>query len=103
MSTKSTISYDSQYHLYQEIFDVSNVHLDIYNVNFEATNKSVKLEIPIKVWRAMIEDWSKRGWPVEDDNKEIEISTEWIESLQRLVTLKQTKEKDESKSESEET
>jgi len=103
MSTKCTISHDSQYHLYQEIFDVSNVHLEIYDVNFEATNKSVKLEIPIKAWRAMIEDWSKRGWPVEDDNKEIEISTEWIESLQRLVTLKQTKEKHESKSESEET
>jgi len=103
MSTKCTISHDSQYHLYQEIFDVSNVHLEIYDVNFEATNKSVNLEIPIKAWRAMIEDWSKRGWPVEDDNKEIEISTEWIESLQRLVTLKQTKEKHESKSESEET
>jgi len=76
MSTKFTISHDSQYHLYQEIFDVSNVHLDIYNVNFEATNKSVKIEIPIKTWRAMIEDWSKRGWPIEDDNKEIEISTD---------------------------
>ena len=103
MSTKSTISHDLQYHLYQEIFDVSNVHLDIYNVNFEVTNKSVKLEIPIKAWRAMVEDWSKRGWPVEEDNKEIEISTEWIESLERLVTLKQTEDKHESQSKSEET
>ena len=103
MSTKSTISHDLQYHLYREIFDVSNVHLTIHNVNFEVTNKSVKLEIPIKAWRAMVEDWSKRGWPVEDDNKETEISTEWIESMERLVTLKQTEDKHESQSKSKET
>jgi len=72
MSTKVTLSYDKNYHFYQEIFDVSNVYFQLYNSNFEASRDSVMVQIPIDVWRKMIEDWAVKGWPKEQDNKEIE-------------------------------
>jgi len=85
MSTKSTISYDNRYHLYQEIFDVSNVYFQLDNCNFEASRDSVMIQIPIDVWRKMIEDWAVKGWPKEQDNKEIEIASKWVESFEELV------------------
>ena len=54
------------------------------------------IQIPIDVWRKMIEDWALRGWPKEQDNKEIEISTDWIESLEKLVKMKEHGETNES-------
>jgi len=85
MSTKSTISYDNRYHLYQEIFDVSNVYFELDNCNFEAARDSVMIQIPIDVWRKMIEDWAVKGWPKEQDNKEIQIASKWVESFEELV------------------
>jgi len=85
MSTKSTISYDNRYHLYQEIFDVSNVYFELDNCNFEASRDSVMIQIPIDVWRKMIEDWAVKGWPKEQDNKEIQIASKWVESFEELV------------------
>ena len=98
MSTKTTISYDNRYHLYQEIFDVSNVYFQLDKCNFEASRDSVMIQIPIDVWRKMIEDWAAKGWPKEQDNKEIEISTDWIERLEKLVKMKEHGETNESKS-----
>jgi len=98
MSTKATISYDNRYHLYQEIFDVSNVHFQLDNCNFEASRDSVVIQIPIDVWRKMIEDWAVKGWPKEQDNKEIEIASKWVESFEQLVKMKNNGEKNESKS-----
>jgi hypothetical protein len=72
MSTKVTLSYDKNYHFYQEIFDVSNVYFQLYNSNFEASRDSVMVQIPIDVWRKMIEDCAVKVWPKEQDNKEIE-------------------------------
>lgn len=78
MSTKVSISYDKDYHFYQEIFDVSNVYLRLDNSEFEATNNSVMVKIPIKFWRKIIKDWDERGWPESEDNSEKEIAEEWI-------------------------
>jgi hypothetical protein len=85
MSTKLTLSHNNQYHLYQEMFDVSNVYFRLDKCEFEASNDSVMIQIPIEVWRKMIEDWTLRGWPKEDDHKEVKISTDWIESLEKVV------------------
>lgn len=78
MSTKSSISYSKDHHLYQEIFDVSNLYLRLDNSEFEASNKSVMIQIPIKVWRQMVQDWSQRGWPESEDNSEKEKIDEWV-------------------------
>jgi len=98
MSTKSTISYDNRYHLYQEIFDVSNVYFQLDNCNFEASRDSVMIQIPIDVWRKMIEDWAVKGWPKEQDNKEIQIASKWVESFEELVKMSNNGETNESES-----
>jgi len=78
VSTKVSISYSKDHHLYQEIFDVSNVYFEISGHEFEVNNKSAMIQIPIKVWRAMIKDWESRGWPESDDNSEKKIAEEWL-------------------------
>jgi hypothetical protein len=83
MSTKVTISYDKEYHLYQEIFDVSNVYLQVSGHEFEATNKQVMVQIPIKAFRSMIKAWEKSGWPESEDNSEKKIVDDWGDSLLR--------------------
>lgn len=79
MSTKSSISYSNDHHLYQEIFDVSNVYLRVDHSEFEASNGSVMVQIPIKIWRQMIQDWSTGGWPESEDHTEDKIKDEWLE------------------------
>jgi hypothetical protein len=78
MSTKVSISYGKDHHLYQEIFDVSNVYVQISGHEFEANNKSVMIQIPIKAWRSMVKDWESGGWPESDDNSEKSIAEEWL-------------------------
>jgi hypothetical protein len=88
MSTKSTISFGPNYHLYQEIFDVSNVYLQIEGYEYEIKNDKAMIQIPIGVWRKMLEDWATKGWPKEQDNKEPQINEKWLESLHELVRIK---------------
>jgi hypothetical protein len=89
MSTKSTISHGPNYHFYQEIFDVSNVYLQIEGYEYEIKNDKAMIQIPIEVWRKIIADWSLKGWPPEQDNKEQQIGQKWLESLEELVRLKE--------------
>jgi len=85
MSTKITISYGPKFHLWEECFDRSNVYLKFEENQYSILKNNVTLQIPIEVWRAMLEDWSKRGWPKEEDGKELEISNNWLNSLE--ITL----------------
>lgn len=79
MSTKSTISYGQNYHLYQEIFDVSNVYLRVEGHEFDASRDGAMIQIPIEAWRAMIEDWKVKGWSKKEDNSETNIVDEWLD------------------------
>jgi hypothetical protein len=92
MSTKISLSYGKNYHLYQEIFDSSHVYLQIDNVEFEVSNTSAMVQIPVKIWREMILDWSKRGWSDSDDGKNESVE-EWTSSLEFLLKdIKNSKE-----------
>lgn len=95
MSTKITISHSSRHHLYEEIFDKSNVYLKIEGHEFEISNDKVMIQIPIETWRAMLEDWEKRGWPKEEDHEEFEISENWLNSLESTVLSINKDKKDE--------
>lgn len=88
MSTKTTLSHGPNYHFYQEIFDASNVYLRIEGHEYEVTNDNAMIQIPIEVWRKILQDWSKKGWPKEQDHKEQQISSKWLESLEELVKIK---------------
>ena len=78
MSTKISISHSKDHHLYQEIFDVSNVYLKVDRSEFEATNNSVMVRVPIKIWRQIVQDWARSGWPESEDNSEDKIVEEWL-------------------------
>lgn len=84
MSTKATISYGQNYHLYQEIFDVSHVYLRVEGHEFEVVRDGAMIQIPIEAWRAMIEGWGKNGWPKEADHSERTIAAQWNDSLSDL-------------------
>jgi len=92
MSTKATISYGQNYHLYQEIFDVSHVYLRVEGHEFEAARDGAMIQIPIGVWRTMIQDWEKNGWPKEEDNSERTIAAQWNDSLLELLGKNETPE-----------
>jgi hypothetical protein len=78
MSTKVSISHSKDHHLYQEIFDISNVYLKVDRSEFEATNNSVMVRVPIKIWRQIVQDWARSGWPESEDNSEDKIVEEWL-------------------------
>ena len=88
MSTKVTLSHGQNYHFYEEIFDRSNVYLQIEGYEYEVRNDKVMVQVPIEVWRKILEDWSAKGWPKQEDHKEKEISSKWLESLEELVRMK---------------
>ncbi len=81
MSTKISIAHGREHHFYQEIFDMSNVYIEIRNHEFSVSNGSAMIQIPIKAWRNMIAGWQKSGWPEIDDNSESQIGEEWGTSL----------------------
>lgn len=85
MSTKATISYGQNYHLYQEIFDVSHVYLRVEGHEFEVVRDGAMIQIPIEAWRAMVEGWGKNGWPKEEDHSERTIAAQWNDSLFELL------------------
>lgn len=91
MSTKITLSHDEQSHFYREIFDISNVYVEIEKHEYEVSNGRAMIQIPIKSWRKMVEAWQQSGWPKEEDGKENELAVEWLDSLEH--TLNNIKEK----------
>ena len=78
MSTKCTIGYGDDWHLFNECFENENVHLILDDANFECekskTTNSVRVEIPIAVWREIVKSWHKSYWAnhPELDNKKLE-------------------------------
>ena len=50
MSTKSSIKWGQSFHLYHECFDDENVYLQLDDVPFEVSNRSVTVTIPLAIW-----------------------------------------------------
>jgi hypothetical protein len=53
MSTKNTLSYGDDFHLYTEAFDNEHIYLNLNNVEFEATQNSVCITIPVAIWEVI--------------------------------------------------
>lgn len=53
MSTKSTIMYFEDAHLYHEAFEDDAVYLELENVQFKASNNRVQLRIPVSAWESL--------------------------------------------------
>ena len=63
MSTKLTISHNDQYHLYQEIFDNKNIHIELKNIKFDYLNKynqsNMCISIDYELWKTIISEYEK--------------------------------------------
>jgi hypothetical protein len=53
MSTKATLSHGDHFHFYLEVLDDANVYLELENAEFEASQHSVMVRIPMDVWISM--------------------------------------------------
>ena len=50
MSTKCSIAYGDNFHLYQDLLDERHVHLHLRQVEFEASGDELTVKIPLHLW-----------------------------------------------------
>ena len=53
MSTKVTVAYGENFHLYKEVFDEDFIYLEIEGVQFEASYNRVMMPIPVHIWEVI--------------------------------------------------
>lgn len=109
MSTRCSIAYSDDFHLYQECFENDNVYLRLDSGDWSAsletstidwrdgdsTRPQLHLKIDVTMWRQIVEGWMKSGWGQnpEDDHKPFEIN---MDVVNRLANKKKAEE-DETK------
>ncbi|MFP4338545.1 MAG: hypothetical protein ACLFQP_11500 [Halothece sp.] len=53
MSTKATVAYGPNFHLYKEVCDENFIYLSLEGVSFEATYNQVMVPIPVHIWEVI--------------------------------------------------
>ncbi len=53
MSTKATVAYGANFHLYQEVIDDNFIYLEMEGVPFEASYNRVMVPIPVHIWEVI--------------------------------------------------
>jgi hypothetical protein len=53
MSTKATVAYGSNFHLYKEALDEDFIYLELEGVSFEANYNRVMVQIPVHIWEVI--------------------------------------------------
>ena len=53
MSTKATVAYGSNFHLYKEALDENFIYLELEGVSFEANYNRVMVPIPVHIWEVI--------------------------------------------------
>ena len=53
MSTKITVAYGDNFHLYRESFDEDYIYLEMEGVQFESSYNQVMMPIPIHIWEVI--------------------------------------------------
>jgi len=110
MSTRCTISYDDQFHLYQECFENDNVYLRLDGAGWSASldtsgvdwrdgrdRPSVGLKIDVTLWRKIVEGWIASQWaqdPTRDHKKdEIDLESihDWVNKMKAIRQAEETK------------
>lgn len=102
MSTRCSISYDDNHHLYQECFENDNVYLTLDGKGWQAgittasvdwrdgnsTSPSLSLQIDVTLWRKIVEGWLASQWAQhpEDDHRKIEFNVD----LASTIALRQS-------------
>lgn len=55
MSTKATIAYDKNFHLYEEMGDPNHIYFELETNNYEAGYGRVMIPIPVHIWEVIRE------------------------------------------------
>ena len=99
MSTRCTIGYNDDFHLYEECFDTKHVYLQIdrgfeaelavgstdWRDNSPASRTTLNLKLDVKIWRAIAEAWAASNWGQHPDRDASELGAEVPEWLAELV------------------
>lgn len=82
MSTKISIAYDNNYHLYSECFEENKaIHLQLTNISFEASPDTIVVRIPKDVMLAILNNADEiRSRLNSEDWNETQEPTEWKKS-----------------------
>lgn len=90
MSTKCSIGYADDHHLYEECWDTSNVYLQL-DKSFEVEvstfdgRPSVTVQIDVTLWRRIVQEWLDSPWGQDDskDHRKVEID---FTALERMIS-----------------
>ena len=88
MSTKCTVAYGPNFHLYREAFDDESIYLELEGVSFEASSQRVMVTIPIPIWEAIRRRGEADLSYAEKTDAEIQAKVEeWVD--ERLARYRQ--------------
>ena len=93
MSTKCSIGYGDDFHLYEECFDQDKIYIELngdqhdLEVEFLGKNKSFTVAIDITTWRKIVESWNKSHWSShpERDHEQPKIDLEYLQELAETI------------------
>ncbi len=70
MSTKVTVAYGENFHLYKEVFDEDFIYLEIEGVQFEASYNRVMMPIPVHIWEVIRQyEGTDLSWALRTDEE----------------------------------
>lgn len=92
MSTKITISYNDDYHFYEECYDTDNVYLQLKVKDWSFNGEELTLSVPIDFWRKIAHDWNESSWgqnPYRDHYRESKQDFDnYLQALEELSRIK---------------
>ena len=90
MSTKVTVAYGKNFHLYKEILDENFIYLEIEGVQFEASYNRVMMPIPVHIWEVIRQyEGTDLSWASKTDEEIVRYVEQEVDK--RIKTLKETK------------
>ena len=107
MSTRCTLTYDDDFHLYQECFENDNVYLRLDSGDWSAsletatidwrdgdsTRPQLHIRMNVTMWRKIVEGWLETQWAQnpDQDHKKFDIDLESIHAFAaRMKANKET-------------
>jgi len=86
MSTKSTITHDKNFHIYQELFDSQNIFIEIKDINIEFSTfnskNNLKIKLSKEMWQKIITSYENNKFLIDNndfDDKNIELQSKFID------------------------